>query len=73
MSQPTEELEDLVCLAATAFSLLEGYLGPQWFDAIHHMALDGPDKVAKAGAAIVARRSAMTTRQRMTAPEGGAE
>ena len=67
MSQRDEGLEDLVCLAATAFAMLEGYLGPQWFDAVHDLQLEGPDKVAKAAGIIAAHRSAMT------AAEGGAE
>lgn len=72
MSRQTEELEDLVCLATTAFSMLEGYLGPQWFEAVHNLNLEGLDKVARAAAAITDRRSALTARQRTTAPEGGA-
>lgn len=39
------ELEELIGLASTSFSMLEAYLGPQWFEAVSNMELVGPDKV----------------------------
>lgn len=71
MSQQTDELENVVCLAATAFSMLEGYFGPQWFEVVHALQLDGPDKVTTAAAAIAARRSAVTATRRRCGMSAG--
>ena len=49
-------LEDLVCLAATCLTMLESYLGPQWFEIVAVMDLDAPDLLAAESSAILERR-----------------
>lgn len=39
------ELGELIGLASTSFSMLEAYLGPQWFEAVASLDLVGPDKI----------------------------
>jgi hypothetical protein len=39
------ELEELITLSAVCFRMLEGYLGPQWFEAVSNLDLSAPDKV----------------------------
>lgn len=49
-------LEDLVCLASTCLNMLEGYLGPQWFEAVANMDLVAPDVLAAECSEIIQRR-----------------
>ena len=49
-------LRELIGLASTSFSMLEAYLGPQWFEAVSNMELVGPDKIHSAALAKEGQR-----------------
>ena len=50
------ELEDMVCLAATCLSMLEGYFGPQWAEGVANLDLVAPDVLAAQAGEIIQRR-----------------
>ena len=52
-------LEDLVCLASTCLTMLEAYLGPQWFEVVAVMDLDAPDLLAAESSAILERKGVL--------------
>lgn len=53
-------MEDLILHSSTAFQMLEGFLGPQWFEANAALELTAPDAAHAAASKILAVRHAPT-------------